>query len=146
MAKFELIKKYHNCSNLLPVRETAGSAGYDFKAAESVAVVGRKIVVVHTGVKVKLDKNQFLLVANRSSNPIKRGLILANSVGIIDSDYYNNASNEGEIMGMFYNISDKPYTIHKDDHIMQGIILNYNTVQKDKAVKLRTGGIGSTGK
>lgn len=142
--KFELVKKYRDQPDLLPKRETKFSAGYDFKSAETVIVDDSwKPVLVHTGVKVKLDANQVLLIANRSSNPIKRGLILANGIGVIDADYYNNPQNEGEIMGMFYCTGT--HIIHRGDRIMQGIVVNYETAENDRAGGKRLGGLGSTG-
>jgi dUTP pyrophosphatase len=71
--------------------------------------------------------------------------MLANSTGIIDSDYYDNADNEGHIMIAYCNTKDVPYTIEKGDRIGQGIFMKYLTVDNDKAAGVRTGGIGSTG-
>lgn len=71
-------------------------------------------------------------------------MILANGTGIIDSDYYNNETNEGEIFGSFYNVSPKPYLIRKGDRIMQGIFQPYLLVSNDHSDNQRTGGFGST--
>lgn len=144
--KFELIKKYSEQNFLLPKRQTKYSAGYDFRAAEDAVVTDTiEPVLVHTGVKVKLGKKQVLLIANRSSNPVKRGLMLANGIGVIDADYYNNPKNEGEIMGMFYHLGLGQYKIHRGDRIMQGIVVNYEIAENDQANGKRLGGIGSTG-
>ncbi len=146
--RFELVSKYSGQDDLLPKRATRFSAGYDLKAAKDVIVKpaynNKNIVLVPTGVKAKLDKNQFLLLANRSSNPVKRGLVLANGVGIIDSDYYGNSKNEGEILVAFANISNKPYLIHRGDRIAQGIVLPFVIAEDDDASGERTGGFGST--
>ena len=72
--------------------------------------------------------------------------MLANSTGIVDSDYYNNPDNEGHIMIAYYNTGDTPYTVEKGDRIGQGIFMKYLTVDEDTASGMRTGGIGSTGK
>lgn len=152
MAKFELVRKYAGQNELLPKRETQFSAGYDLKAAEDVTIpsinlngdVLLKPVLVPTGVKAKLDKDQVLILANRSSNALKRNLIIPNGVGVIDADYYNNPDNEGEIMGLFINIGKNDYHIHKGDRIMQGIITSYAVTGNDQAQGKRNGGFGST--
>lgn len=151
MADFELIDKYNTekYEFLIPQRQTQYSAGYDFKAAKDVLVPAgtMKPVLVPTGVKADLGRDQVLILANRSSNALRRGLIVPNGVGVIDSDYYDNPDNEGEIMGMFINVGDKDYTIKQGDRIMQGIITSYSITEHDKpASGERKGGFGSTGK
>lgn len=151
MTKFELVSKYDadKYKFLIPQRQTQFSAGYDFKAAKDVLVPAgtMKPVLVPTGIKAKLERDQVLILANRSSNALKRGLIVPNGVGVIDADYYNNPDNEGEIMGMFINAGDKDYTIKQGDRIMQGIITAYSTVEGDKPATIeRKGGFGSTDK
>lgn len=145
MAKFELVSKYEGQNYLLPQRETKLSAGYDLKAAEDVVIPsGFKPVLIHTGIKVKLANDQVLILANRSSNALKRGLIIPNGIGVIDADYYNNPDNEGEIMGMFIHLGNDDYVIHKGSRIMQGIISNYSVAEDDQANDSRVGGFGST--
>ena len=77
-------------------------------------------------------------------NPLKKGLVVSNSVGIVDSDYYNNPGNEGHIMFSFYNFSDKDVLIKKGDRIGQAIFLNFFTTDTDSASGSRDGGFGST--
>lgn len=147
MARFELVSDFKDQFDLLPKRETEFSAGYDFRAAEDVELDSESIrrpVLVRTGVKAKLAPNQVLILANRSSNALKRNLIVPNGVGIIDADYYNNPDNEGEIMGMFSLIYGEKYLIHRGDRIMQGIITTYDRVDNDNASGVRAGGFGST--
>ena len=147
MARFELVSDFKDQFNLLPKRETEFSAGYDFRAAEDVELDSgsiRRPVLVRTGVKAKLAPNQVLILANRSSNALKRNLIVPNGVGIIDADYYNNPDNEGEIMGMFSLIYGEKHLIHRGDRIMQGIITTYDRVDNDNASGVRAGGFGST--
>ena len=103
-----------------------------------------KPTLVPTGIKVKMPKDDCLMLYNRSSNPIKRNLVLANGVGIIDSDYYNNETNEGEIFGSFYNLSPRSYCIKKGERIMQGIFQQYMLTTDDNSSAARTGGFGST--
>lgn len=103
-----------------------------------------KPTLVPTGIKVKMPRDNMLLLYNRSSNPLKRDLVLANGVGVIDSDYYNNENNEGEILGSFYNFGIRNYHIKKGDRIMQGIFQNYALVDDDDTIDERKGGFGST--
>ena len=150
LRKFEVVSKYHECDINLPVRQTNGSAGYDIQAAETIVIppyqLGVVPVLVHTGIKVCIPEDEVLLLFNRSSNPLKRNLILPNGVGVIDSDYYNNPANEGEIMGQFVNLSSEPITIKKGERIMQGVFVKYGvTVNDIPANEKRLGGFGSTG-
>ena len=144
-----MVKDYQDELNLLPTRATKGSAGYDFKAAKDIVVpniLTSKPVLVPTGVKCKLERDQVLLLFNRSSNATKRGLIIPNGVGVVDSDYYDNSDNEGQIFGLFSCIGQKSYLIHKGDRIMQGIITDYHIVDNDIPTGMCMGGFGSTGK
>lgn len=100
--------------------------------------------LVSTGMKCKLDPGTFLQLSVRSSSPLKYWLMLANGVGIIDADYYNNPDNEGEIFFQIYNLSPFNIQIKKGEAIGQGIILPYATVEDDISAGERTGGFGST--
>lgn len=120
--------------------------GYDFFAIEDTFVFGRgQVTYVKTGIKVKLNDNQFLLLCNRSSNPKKKELVLINGVGIIDSDYYGNLANDGEICFAFTSMNPTGSFIKKGDKIGQGIIMSFDKVDDDNATETRTGGFGSTG-
>ena len=103
-----------------------------------------KPTLIPTGVKCHLDPDTFLQLSIRSSSPLKYWIILANGVGIIDADYYNNPDNEGHIYFQVINLSPIPIKIKKGDAIGQGIIMNYNKVYDDHANQLREGGFGST--
>lgn len=140
--KFERVSKYPDAQ--LPERATKGSAGYDFFVAEDTPIGPGSIVLVPTGVKAQIDEGYWLELAVRSSTPRKLGLILANGIGIVDSDYYNNPDNEGHIMFQVYNISDHEVILHKGDRIGQGIFVSYGLTDDDNAERLRTGGFGST--
>lgn len=143
MVKFEKVSRIDDVR--LPERATANSAGYDFFAPEDVTLPAKQLTRIMTGVKCELRPYMYLLLANRSSNPSKRNLFLANGVGIIDADYYNNPDNEGEIGFEFYNNSDESVEIKKDEKIGQGIINIYNRVENDNTTGSRAGGFGSTG-
>ena len=87
-----------------------------------------------------------LKLYNRSSNPKKKGVMLANGVGIVDSDYYGNPDNDGEIGFMFYNFTDNTTVFEAGDKLGQGIFEKYYTVtDEDEITSERVGGFGSTG-
>ena len=166
------VKAYEGAQ--LPEYQTKGSAGADFFAAEEVTIpsiwkaafdsISDKIidifktrkwddtikpiepVLVHTGIKSCMEDDEVLELYNRSSNPKKFGMILANSVGVIDRDYYNNESNDGEIMFAFYNFSFVDKTVKVGDRIGQGVFKKFLRPEIGLRVKEedRTGGIGST--
>lgn len=134
----------------LPQRKTKYSAGYDFECIEDVEIPPYKIgddpVLVPTGVKVKMQDDEYLMLVNRSSNPKKKKLVIPSSLGIIDADYYNNPDNDGEIMFAFYNLSKEPIKIEKGYCMGQGIFQKYYITENDNAEGERTGGFGSTTK
>lgn len=103
-----------------------------------------KPTLVSTGMKCKLDPGTWLQLSVRSSSPLKYWLMLANGVGVIDADYYNNQDNEGEIFFQIYNLSPFNIQIKKGEAIGQGIILPYATTENDIQTGERTGGFGST--
>lgn len=105
-----------------------------------------KPTLVSTGVKCQLDPGCYLELSVRSSTPLKYWLIVANSVGIIDSDYYNNPDNEGEIFLQLINLSPYNIQLRKGDVIGQGIIKKYEITDDDSATGDRLGGFGSTSK
>lgn len=141
---FEKVSGYEYVN--LPQRKTKQSAGYDIESAVNVVITPGETKLIPTGIKVYMDENEWLGIYIRSSLAIKYGLILANSVAVIDSDYYNNPDNEGHIMLPIRNVSGMPYTVKKGDRIAQGIFHRYYKVDNDSADGDRTGGIGSTGK
>lgn len=145
MAKFEKVKRIEEDIKV-PERSTTYSAGYDFYAIEDTHVFGKGVTYVKTGVKVKLSEDEFLMLCNRSSNPGKKELILINGVGIIDSDYYENPDNDGEIAFAFQSLNDSGSFITKGEKIGQGIIMKYIKTEDDNADGVRAGGFGSTGK
>ena len=103
-----------------------------------------KPTLVPTGMKCKLDPDTYLELSVRSSSPLKSWLMLANSVGIIDSDYYNNPDNEGHIYFQMINLSPFDILIRKGEALGQGIIKRYEITDDDVATGERTGGFGST--
>ncbi|MBR3250409.1 MAG: dUTP diphosphatase [Erysipelotrichaceae bacterium] len=124
----------------IPQRATPGSAGYDFYAPERIIVPAHGNRTFDTGVYSEIDPGYVLLLLPRSGLGMK-GIRLANTVGVIDSDYRN------EIRCKLVNDSDADITIEKDDRYMQGIFVRYGLVADDKPINNeRKGGMGSTGK
>ena len=154
MRKFEIISKkefekkvdgkfYENIK--IPERSTKNSAGYDFYLPYDVVIPKGKTVVLSTGIKACMNNDEFLMVVIRSSLGVKKGLKMANQVGIIDSDYYNNIDNEGHISIALTNTLDEDVFLKIDDRIAQGIFMKYLVTDNEKEVKkIRLGGIGST--
>ena len=147
---FEVADGFEDKNINLPVRKTKYSAGYDIEAAEDTLIPsfkkGLPPTLVPTGLKAYMASDEVLYLYNRSSNPKKKGLILANSVGVVDSDYYGNADNDGHIMFAFYNIKEEDILIKKGEAIGQAVFSKYLTVDDDIASGERTGGFGSTDK
>lgn len=140
MRGFETIEGYNG---VLPTRGSEHSAGYDFYAPEDVYVRAGMIKTFQTGIKAYMPKNEFLQMHIRSSVGIRKKLMLANTTGIIDSDYYNNPDNGGHILIALYNYGKEGVWVRKGERVAQGIFLEYQTtgdIVEDK----RTGGVGST--
>lgn len=112
--------------------------------AALVKKANAKVTLVPTGIKCKLDPNTYLELSVRSSCPLKHWLIMGNSVGVIDGDYYNNPDNEGHIYFQMINLSPIPIILKKGDTIGQGIIKPYFKTENDNANGERLGGFGST--
>lgn len=146
---FEIAKGYEDKKINLPVRKTRNSAGYDIEAAEDVTIPmfkpGMKPTLIPTGLKAYCQEDEYFMLVNRSSGP-KKGLVMANSIGIVDADYYGNESNDGHFYFQYYNFQDHDITVKKGDAIGQVIFQKYLLVDNDKAEGKRVGGIGSTDK
>lgn len=154
IAKFEKVSKteYLRCGTennydeiILPRRATAGSAGYDFFSPEGFTLAPGETAKVATGVRAKISSGWVLLIYPRSSLGFKYRLTLNNTVGVIDSDYYE-AENEGHIFIKMTNCGDKPLTIEKGKAFAQGVFTPFGITEDDDCVSQRTGGIGSTDK
>lgn len=147
MRKFEFVENMKEGSSLkLPERSTKNSAGYDFFNPNKVVCKSHEITMIPTGIKAQFPEDEALFLFNRSSNPKKKGLIILNGVGVVDSDYYNNADNEGEMAFVFYNMLNEDVTLEAGEKLGQGIFMKYAKVDNDTAEAERTGGFGSTGK
>lgn len=173
---FEVVSAFENQGVKLPERQTQHAAGYDFFAREDFVLKSiwrydfvrlfrliknqhplteadfvraskiLKPLLVPTGIKAYMQENEVLVLANRSSNPLKRGLVIPNGIGVIDADYYNNDSNEGEIFIQMVNCSPRDVVIEKGERIGQGIFMPYLLADGDAGNhNVRSAGFGSTG-
>ena len=133
----------------LPLRATSGSAGYDFFAPADIELPHGKSVLIPTGIRAKIDEEWVLKIYPRSGLGFKHRIGLDNTVGIIDSDYYNS-SNEGHIMIKLTNASnneaDSVVTLPAGKGFAQGIFIEYGITVDDSASAVRDGGFGSTSK
>ena len=116
------------------------------EVAEFTKKYNFKPTLVPTGVKAYIPQDEYLQLSVRSSCPLKNWLILANGVGIIDADYYNNPDNEGHIYFQIINLFPEDILLKQGDKIGQGVFLTYDTTLDDHAVEKRLGGFGSTSK
>lgn len=164
---FEVCKGFEDCDISLPVRKTKNSVGYDIEAAEDTVIPSIwktvfdnvkkflsgntdyetfKPTLVKTGIKSYFGEDEVLVLANRSSNPGKKGLVLANSIGIIECDYYENPDNDGHLMYAYYNFFPTDTVIKKHEVIGQAYFQKFLITDDDKATGKRLGGFGSTDK
>lgn len=130
----------------LPAAATPGAAGFDLAAADDVEVPPRAIRLVGTGLVIAVPQGHFLAVFARSSTPLKRGLMVANGVGIVDADY---CGPEDEIKVQVLNITDQPVEVRRGDRLAQAIVLPAPRVEWDEVVDMTEptrGGFGSTGR
>lgn len=127
----------------IPERSTALSAGYDIRIPYKVTLKAHETTKVITGLRVRMDTDNVLLLYPRSSIGIKYGISFANTTPVIDADYYN-AENEGHIMLFLTNNSCNDVTFEVDTKICQGIFLPFGVTYSDTATGERIGGFGST--
>ena len=144
---FEVVAKYKNAGINLPKRSTEHSAGYDIEAAETVRFAPGEIKLIPTGLKAYMQTGEVLYMYDRSSNPRKKGLVLINSVGVIDKDYYNNPDNEGHMFMQMRNFTDEEVLVEKGERVVQGVFMPFLVADGDENQEKedRTGGFGSTG-
>ena len=129
----------------LPKRSTRYSAGYDFFSLYDFVLRPGEIMKIPTGVKVKMKSNEMMMLFIRSSMGFKYNVRMCNQVGIFESDYYNNESNEGHVWLKIQNEGNKDYVVKKGDAICQGVFTNFLTIDNEEEIKnIRKGGIGST--
>ena len=147
---FEIVsdefRKHPNVDIQLPKRGTKKSAGYDICTPVDIIIPPNGISdAIQTDLKAYMLEDEVLEIVPRSSIGFKKGLMLINTVGIIDSDYYSNTDNDGNIGFKFKNLTDKAVEIKAGERILQGIFKKYLTTDYDDCNIERMGGIGSTG-
>ena len=128
----------------LPAYGTAEAAGFDLSAATDTIIAPRQIALVRTGLVIEVPAGHFLGIFARSSTPLKRGLMVANGVGVVDPDYSGPTD---EIMVQLLNLTDGPVHVRKGDRLAQGIVLPAPRVTWDEVEQIREvarGGFGST--
>jgi dUTP pyrophosphatase len=129
----------------LPSYQTAGAAGFDLAASADLTIAPGQIALVPTGLVIAVPAGHFLGIFARSSTPLKRGLIVANGVGVVDSDY---SGPNDEIKVQVLNVSSAPVDVKRGDRLAQGVIMPFvraDLIDADRATGPDRGGFGSTG-
>jgi dUTP pyrophosphatase len=130
----------------LPQYQTAGAAGFDLAASQDVTIEPHSIALIPTGLVIEVPAGQFLGIFARSSTPVKRGLMVANGVGVIDCDYCGDSD---EIKVQVLNFTDHPVAVKAGDRIAQGLLLPVTRARwVETSGSLRDGsrgGFGATG-
>lgn len=144
---FEEVKKESRNTKgeiILPMRGSKNSAGYDFYSTIEFKLKPKESKLIWTDVKAYMQEGEVLEVYIRSSIGIKKSLMLKNITGIIDSDYYSNKSNDGNIGICLYNYGKEEIKIEKGERIAQGLFKHFLVADDGNTNKERQGGIGST--
>lgn len=145
MRKFEKVS--YDDTGILPTRADLGSAGHDFYTPIDLEIKPGEIVKFNTNIKVIMEPDEVLLLFVRSSIGIKKNLMLCNGTGVIDSTYYNNPDNEGNIIGALFNYGNETQYIKAGERVIQGVFVKYLITDNDKPLSdKRIGGVGSSGK
>lgn len=129
----------------MPTRATSGSAGYDFKSPVSFILPPNKAIKIPTGIRAKIEDGWWLACLPRSGLGFKYQAMLANTVGVVDADYYHS-DNEGHIFLKLVNRGDKDLSVDIGEGFAQAIFLPYGITYSDNATAVRNGGMGSTSK
>ena len=145
MRKFEIVtKRTSNCEIKMPHRATKNSAGYDFYSTIECVIEPNTTKLIFSDIKAQFPNDEVLILCTTSGMG-KRGVMLANGIGIIDADYYNNENNEGNLGFMLRNLGIEPYVVKVGDKIGQGIFTNFFAVDDEEEITAeRVGGFGST--
>ncbi|MCL5411249.1 MAG: dUTP diphosphatase [Patescibacteria group bacterium] len=130
----------------LPIYETDGSVGFDLLARETLIVRPKQIVLIPCNVIVEVPDGYMLLIASRSSTPIKKGLTPPHGVGVLDQDY---CGENDEVLVEVYNFTDLAVTVEKGDKIAQGVFVRVDKAEWIEVGEMdhpNRGGVGSTNK
>lgn len=148
MRKFEIVKdefrKHPEIEIKMPKRATKCSAGYDMYSPVDLIIAPNSMEMIWTDIKATFNENEVLLLCVTSGMG-KKGIMVANTIGVIDADYYGNEGNDGNLGFRLYNYSSEPYVIKAGDKIGQGIFTIFLTVDNEEEItEVRKGGFGST--
>lgn len=127
----------------LPRRATAGSAGYDFYSPLDFTLDPGGTIKIPTGVRARIAPGWVLMLFPRSGLGFKYRVMLNNTVGVVDADYFD-ALNEGHIFIKLVNAGDRPLSVARGEAFAQGVFLPFGITEDDRADAPRTGGFGST--
>lgn len=146
---FEAVPEEHRKSGStvisLPTRGTKQAAAYDFVSPITTCIMPMQSAMIWTDVRACCQVDEVLLLNVRSSMG-KQPIMLANTQGWVDSDYYDNPDNGGNIGIRLLNLGNTPYEIHEGDKIAQGMFVKYLQSSNGDSDVVRQGGFGSTGK
>jgi dUTP pyrophosphatase len=137
-------RKFADKNIKLPTRGSSKAAAYDFYSNDTYTIEPNKIAKIWTDVKAYMGDNEVLLLDVRSSMGGK--FMLANTIGVIDADYYSNDGNDGNIGVFLKNISDETLVVNEGDRVAQGMFFTYLVADNGNTDDIRTGGFGSSGK
>ena len=130
----------------LPAYQTGGAAGFDLAASVDMTIAPGQVTLVPTGLVIEAPPGHFIGVFARSSTPLKRGLMVANGVGIVDADY---SGPEDEIKIEVYNFTAAPVRVEAGDRLAQGVLMPYVRAEWTEDARAHRsdnrGGFGSTG-
>lgn len=146
---FEVVRDEHRknpeVTIKLPTRATEHSSGYDFYSPVNATINPNEMVMIWTDCKASMYYDNALIIIPRSSMG-RHPVMIANTVGLIDSDYYSNPDNDGNIGFRLFNLGKEPYEIKIGDRIGQGVFIKYGIVKDDTVTTKRNGGYGSSDK
>ena len=145
---FELVKdKYRKSTGevILPKRATKSSVAYDFYSPIDITIPPMTSVMIWTDIKSKFNENEALLINIRSSMG-KQPVMIANTQGWIDSDYYSNPDNDGNIGIRLFNLGNTSYVVKSGDRIAQGMFVKYLVADNGNTDCVRKSGFGSSGR
>lgn len=139
------VKISHLIGSTLPKYQTADSAGFDISPSVDSVIAPGSIAIIPTGLIIEAPPGYFLMISARSSLSVKKGLMLANGIGIIDRDF---AGPNDEIKLLLYNFTQQPVEIKSSERLAQGIFVPFATAEWEEVGQIRPidrGGIGHSG-
>lgn len=130
----------------LPARKTRYSAGHDFHMPFGIKIPAGCSINIPTGIRCKMTNNYVMCIFPRSSLGIKKNMFIANTIPVVDADYYMNGENEGHIFICIKNCGDKTLELNAGEAFAQAVFVEYGVADNGDIEEERTGGIGSTGR